>query len=82
MSKHVLIQCHHNFSAQARSGMPFYFTCIESVLIISPLYLAAISKASLDFPAPVDPKITTTGNFLTEAAMILDILDWLQFSLS
>ena len=50
------------------------------MLTISPLYFAAISKASLDFPAPVDPKITTTGNFLTEAAMILNILDWLHGS--
>ena len=42
--------------------------------------MTAISKANLDFPAPVDPKITTTGNFLTEAAMILNILDWLHSS--
>ena len=73
-------KCNSEFSVQGQSGMPFHSTCIESALIISPLYLPAISKASLDFPAPVDPKITTTGSLLMEAAMILNILDWLHSS--
>lgn len=36
-------------------------TCIESALIISPCSRFPISIASLDFPVPVAPKITTKG---------------------
>ena len=35
---------------------------MESALMISPLNLAPISMANFDFPVPVAPRITTTGN--------------------
>lgn len=36
-------------------------TCMESVLIISPLNLLPISSANFDFPVPVAPSIKITG---------------------
>ena len=36
-------------------------TCMESVLIISPLNLLPISSANFDFPVPVAPRIKITG---------------------
>lgn len=48
-------------------------TCIESVLMISPLNLLSISKANFDFPVPVAPRMNTTGTrkgVLMEAAIL------------
>ena len=50
-----------------------YTTCIESALIISPLNNRQISNASLDFPEPVAPRTTTSGNRL-EADMLFSQL--------
>jgi len=44
-------------------NVPYYsvLTCMESALIISPCIRWPISIANLDFPVPVEPKMTTTG---------------------
>ena len=52
------------------------YTCIESVLIISPLNFAQSSRANLDFPAPVDPNTTTNGVFFNSFDPRLDMFTW------
>lgn len=59
----------------------YQLTCMESALIISPLNLLAISRASFDFPVPVAPKTTTTGTrvartlFTNTEAMLTETAD-------